>query len=298
MATPEEIAEMDDYLTRTGRKVSGFTQRGQAKAMCHGMCLDWIRRILGGKQTRFDELEKDRPEESRASFTIVSNILLSVAEAVGAVPTEKEARRQARFSKMREIHELRSEALERTQKIVADDLAVLMRQGENVEGMNGDQVQALLKRALEKKRELETLMVFGAQHPTFWKTFAQLWNDRRAGRAEKAASFMNIEGALVGEYIPVLPWPDASTAWAKEMSAAFETLGAGKCASILFAGSGARDHAVAIHKLNDAQVEFFDPNFGEFVFSVEFGEVMGNLISKIYDDFNKYCTVEFKAAGV
>lgn len=288
MPTKEEIAEMDKYLESRGGRISNMTQRGQ-KAMCHGMCLDWIRRILGGNKTRFDKYEGDHGVLDQEKAELSGKAWLS--NAIGLSETSREKR----LRKMREIHDLRETTISDTVKRLQQELEELSAQAKQASTMNQQQ-QAQLLKTLEAKRDtLQLMMIFGASHPTFWKTFGELWNSREAKRQDKDASFHNISGALIGDYMPVFAFgQSAEQMWAEQIREYVLEVAVGNCATLLLAGSEA-DHAVAVHRVHDTSLEFFDPNFGEFVFGTNgFPETLAHLVMTIYKGYTKICKIEFK----
>ena len=292
MPTKEEMAEMDTYLESQGGRISNMTQRGQT-AMCHGMCLDWIRRILGGKKTRFDKYEGDHGVLDQEKANLGYGGLLF--NAVGLTVTSREKR----LRKMREIHDLRETTISSTVETIRQELADLVALSKNADKMTAPQLDQLQKKANEKMLTLQTMMLFGASHPTFWKTFGELWNSNQAGRSAKDASFHNISGALIGDYVPVFAFGSgAEDMWASEIRRNVNDVAVGNCATLLLEGSNC-DHAVAIHRVHDQGLEFFDPNFGEFVFNLnKFPATMAHLVMKIYPDYRKICCIEFKRRQV
>lgn len=288
MPTKEELAEMDSYLDDQGGRLSHLTQRGQ-KAMCHGMCLDWIRRILGGKKTRFDEYEGDdgildREKASLGTVGWMSNL-------VGLTETSREKR----LRRMREIHDLREITISQTMGILEQEVNALFAQAKDTDKLSTQQLDELQKKLVSKVKTLNSMMEFGASHPTFWKNFGELWNSRQAGRSQKDANFLNISGALVGTYVPVFAFGSSAEAmWASEIRRNVNEVTIGNCATLLLGGSNC-DHAVAIHRVHAQSVEFFDPNFGELVFSLNvFPETMAHLVAKIYKGYSSICRIEFQ----
>lgn len=254
------VEEMDLHLEERCTRISKFTQRGFPGGMCHGMCLDWVRRILSGKTTRFNKYDGN--------------------------PQGAEKRKQT----MLRAHGLRAKALGE---------AVAMKQQEMKNIVSGLNLQTATLVEITKakqdigvlKQELIDITKMGVEHPVFWRTFAELWNASEKNKLgqKKQANFDSIQGALIGNYAEV-------DEWEAFFNQAVAAIPADKCAVVLIRDSTdtQASHAIAFHRASATTVEFFDPNFGEFTTaSDKAGDVMEELMRNIYPTYDQACTNQF-----
>ena len=253
--TTEEIAALEKTIGEAGTRISSFNQRGYpGEGICHGMCLDWVRRILGGKTTRFDKYdalgsdEKARKIKKRlATQEQTHEIRLTALDTVQA-PLRKEITEQVARSKSATFGlQLRSFPL------LGNPIADMFGYGTE------QQLDADKRDAHTKVTAVSRQVVPSQIGPVYWSTFQQLWSQNVRGRTggAKNINFDLLSGSILGKSETVADW-------SSYFDVRLSGLPASDCA--IFMGEGKSGHAIAFHRRPSATIEFFEPNFGEYEF--------------------------------
>jgi hypothetical protein len=236
--------------------------------MCKGVCLDWIRRIMNGKPAVYNEDKYDKDE----------------------------AKRKKRLEKMKQTHELMNKVIRdtgqaaqqsqeeaqslRTKITIKSWLGRAMFWTPSVTDMLNEQEHAL-DLVDRYCTDVDTIGVI----PTNWVSFRVNWKhevlSEKTGQ-QKTARFDNIRVEGGKAFIPA-----ADTDWPSYFASKLTALKTDRCAMLnVFFAEGA--HAVAVHRTNTGTLDFYDPNYGIFDFTLqgELEQALEYLFAAVYPSHN------------